>query len=156
MPFGPTHLSAHSKQVLGWIDYVELGEVWNHEVFLDPVQSSGLALRVPIGESGSDFLIAEFRTQTGFDHQIPAEGVLLYKQDLTASRRPDPTTNDPYFITVLEQDDNNGLLRNSYEGGNRGEAGDAWGVSNSAAKQRASPGPAVPVSYTHLTLPTKA
>ena len=143
VPFGPTHLSAHSKQVLGWIDYVELGEVWNHEVFLDPVQSSGLALRVPIGESGSDFLIAEFRTQTGFDHQIPAEGVLLYKQDLTASRRPDPTTNDPYFITVLEQDDNNGLLRNSYEGGNRGEAGDAWGVSNSAAKQRASPGPAL-------------
>ena len=67
----------------------------------------------------------------------------MYKQDLTASRRPDPTTNAPYFITVLEQDDNNGLLRNSYEGGNRGEAGDAWGVSNSAAKQRASPGPAV-------------
>ena len=141
VPFGPTHLSAHSKHVLGWIDYVELGEVWNHEIFLDPVQSSGLALRVPIGELKSDFLIAEFRTQTGFDHQIPAEGVLIYKQDLTAALTPDPATNDPYFITVLEQDGNNGLLRNSYEGGNRGEAGDVWGVSSSAVQWRASSGP---------------
>ena len=146
VPFGPTHLSAHSKEVLGWIDYVELGEVWNHEVFLDPVQSSGLALRVPIGESGNDFLIAEFRTQTGFDHQIPAEGVLMYKQDLTASRRPDPATNDPYFLTVLEQDNNNGLLRNSYEGGNRGEAGDAWGVSSPSGKQSASSRPLLKLS----------
>ena len=40
-------------------------------------------------------------------------------------------------MTVLEQDNNNGLLRNSYEGGNRGEAGDAWGVSSPSAKLRA-------------------
>jgi len=57
--FGPTHLSAHSKHRLGWIDYLEVGEVWNQVVFLDPVQTSGRALRIPLDGRGREFLIAE-------------------------------------------------------------------------------------------------
>jgi M6 family metalloprotease-like protein len=133
-PFGPTHMVARSKQVLGWLDYTEIGEVWNEEVFLDPVQSSGKALRLPMGDAGTEFLIAEYRTKTGFDAQIPAEGVLFYKQDLNASLRPDPATSAPYFLTLLEQDSNRGLLRNAFEFGNRGEAGDAWGVNGVSRK----------------------
>ncbi len=45
---------------------------------------------------------------------------------MRAARQPDPTGNDPYYLTLLERDGNRGLLRMHTEGGNRGEASDAW------------------------------
>jgi M6 family metalloprotease-like protein len=128
-PFGPTHLSARSKQRLGWLEYVDVGEVRDHEVVLDPVQQSGQALRVPLDEEGWEFLLLEYRSRAGFDAQLPAEGVMVYHQDFKGQLRPGLDSGLPYFLRVLEQDDNGGLLRNSFEGGNRGEAGDAWGVA---------------------------
>jgi immune inhibitor A len=126
--FGPTHMMAQSKYQLGWVDYFDVGEVWNEEVVLDPVQTSGIALRLPMGDEGTEYLIAEYRAHYGFDAQLPADGVIMYKLDETASRRPDPATGDPYFLTLLEQDGDRGLLRNDLEGGDRGVPGDAWGV----------------------------
>lgn len=128
-PFGPTHLSARSKHRLGWLEYVDVGEVRDHEVVLAPVQQSGQALRVPLDEGGWEFLLLEYRTLRGFDAQLPAEGVMVYHQDFEGQLRPGIDSGLPYFLTVLEQDDNGGLLRNTFEGGNRGEAGDAWGVA---------------------------
>jgi len=128
--YGPSHLSARSKNVLGWLDFTEigLGEVSHEEYVLDPVQTSGDALRIHLDEDGTEYLLVEYRAQIGFDADLPAEGVLIYHQDLSAARRPDPSSGNPYFLALLEQDDNDGLIRNSFEGGNRGEAGDAWGV----------------------------
>lgn len=133
-PFGPTHMSAWSKARLGWVELIDVGEVWNEEVVLDPIQSSGTGLRIPVDASGSEFLIAEYRARTGFDAELPTEGVLFYKQDTTASLRPDPTSSDPYYITLLERDGDRGLFRTAEEGGNRGEAGDVWGVDGVAGK----------------------
>lgn len=127
-PFGPTHMLGYTKEYLGWIDYIDPGEVWNEEIVLDPIQTSGDVLRVPLDDAGDEFLIIEFRGLIGFDHQIPAAGVLMYKLDENASIRPDPSTNDPYFLTMLEQDANRSLVRMATEGGSRGEPGDAWGV----------------------------
>ena len=135
--FGPTHLQAHSKHFLGWVEYMDIGEVWNAEVVLDPVQTSGVALRVPMGDQGTEYFIAEYRAQYGFDEQLPAEGVLMYKQDLQAARRPNPASSDSYFLTLLEQDGNRGLVRNHLDGGDRGVAGDAWGVSGVSSKLNA-------------------
>ena len=128
--YGPSHMSARSKNVLGWLDFTEVGlePVRNREYVLDPVQTSGDALRIQLDEGGSEYLLVEYRAQVGFDHGIPADGVLIYHQDLGAATRPDPSSGLPYFLALLEQDDNDGLIRNSFEGGNRGEAGDAWGV----------------------------
>ncbi len=144
--FGPTHLMAHSKHELGWLDYVDVGEVWNEEVVLDPVQSSGRALRIPMGSGGTEWLIAEYRSRSGFDAELPADGVLLYKLDETASRRPDPASGDPYFLTLLERDGDRGLLRNHVEGGDRGVAGDAWGVGGVSARLNADTNPALRLS----------
>ncbi|MEQ1855032.1 MAG: M6 family metalloprotease domain-containing protein [Longimicrobiales bacterium] len=127
--FGPTHFTAPLKHELGWLDYVTVGEVWNEVIELEPVQTSGQALRIPMGSGGNEFLIAEYRPATGFDQQLPAGGVLFYKQDLTAARQPDPLSGAPYYLTLLERDANRGLLRMHAEGGNRGEAGDAWAVT---------------------------
>jgi M6 family metalloprotease-like protein len=135
--FGPTHLTALSKEQLGWAQYVDPGEVWSEEIVLSPMRESGVALRVPLDASGTEFLIAEYREQTGFDSALPADGVLFYKQDASASRAPNPTGSDPYYLSLLEQDGNSGLLRTFFEGGNRGEAGDAWGVGGVSGKLHA-------------------
>jgi M6 family metalloprotease-like protein len=133
-PFGPSHMSARSKQRLGWLDFVDIGEVRDQEVVLAPVQESGEALRLPLDEGGNEFLLLEYRTPTGFDAQLPAEGVMVYHQDFEGTLRPEPESNEPYFLSVVEQDDNRGLVRNTFEGGNRGEAGDAWGVGGADRK----------------------
>lgn len=127
-PFGPTHMVGFTKEYLGWIEYTDVGEVWNEEIVLDPIQTSGDLLRVQLDDAGDEFLIIEYRGLLGFDHQIPAAGVLMYKNDTNASIRPDPATSDPYFLSMLEQDGNRSLLRMATEGGSRGQPGDAWGV----------------------------
>ena len=127
--FGPTHLMAHSKEVLGWVEYLDPGEVWNEEIVLGPVQQTGVALRIPLDDVGREYLIGEYRARSGFDQALPADGVVFYKQDTRASRTPNPFTGDPYYLTLLEQDGDDGLLRTWFEGGDRGAAGDAWGVA---------------------------
>lgn len=142
-PYGPAHMIGHSKGTLGWLDYLDPGEVWNEEFVLDPAQIDGDVIRIPLDAGETEFLFAEFRAQIGFDEGLPATGVLMYKQDSFASRRPDPATNDPYYLTMLEQDGNRGLLRITPEGGNRGEAGDAWGVDGTVGKLNAQTNPAL-------------
>jgi M6 family metalloprotease-like protein len=136
-PFGPTHLTAHSKAVLGWVDYVETGEVWNERIELGPVRATGTALRIPLDTIGREYLIAEYRERAGFDAELPAEGVIFYKQDSNAHRTPDPASGSPYYLSLLEHDGNGALLELSSEGGNRGEAGDAWGVGGAVDKLHA-------------------
>lgn len=128
-PFGPTHMSARSKNYLGWLDYETVGPVWDQEIALDPAQASGQALRIPLDSIGREYLLVEYRTRAGFDAQLPAEGILIYHQDFQGAFRPDPASPTPYFLSLVEQDDNRGLVRNTSEGGNRGEAADAWGVA---------------------------
>jgi M6 family metalloprotease-like protein len=128
-PFGPTHLSARSKNALDWLSYVTIApDARDLSVELGPVQESGEALRIALDDSGREYLLVEYRARTGFDAQLPAAGLMIYHQDFQGMFRPDPTSTTPYFMSVVEQDDNDGLLRNSYEGGNRGEATDAWGA----------------------------
>jgi hypothetical protein len=142
-PFGPTHMLGYSKEFLGWTDYIEVGEVWNEEIELFPIETSGEVLRFQLDDVGDEFLIAEFRDLIGFDYQLPGTGVLLYKNDANAERRPNPSTSDPYFLTMLEQDNNGSLLLMATEGGSRGEIGDAWGVGGVSNPLNAETAPAL-------------
>ncbi|MDE0898401.1 MAG: immune inhibitor A [Longimicrobiales bacterium] len=142
-PFGPTHMLGYSKEFLGWTDYIEVGEVWNEEIELFPIETSGEVLRFQLDDAGDEFLIAEFRDLIGFDYQLPGTGVLLYKNDTNAERRPNPSTGDPYFLTMLEQDNNGSLLLMATEGGSRGEIGDAWGVGGVSNPLNAETAPAL-------------
>ena len=126
-PFGPTHLGAWSKWDLGWADFVDPGEVWNEEIVLEPIQSSGVGIGIPLDHVGNEFLLVELRTRSGFDADLPADGVLFYKVDYSASLRPDPSSDDPYGLTLLERDGDRGLLRTALNGGDRGVPGDVWG-----------------------------
>ncbi|MEQ9399637.1 MAG: M6 family metalloprotease domain-containing protein [Longimicrobiales bacterium] len=127
-PFGPTHFSARSKNLLNWVRYRDVGPVRNETLVLRPVQESEEALRIPLDTIGREFLIVEYRTRQGFDRDLPSDGVLIYHMDLAGRFRPNTDVDERYFLALLEQDDNAGLRRTAVRGGNRGEAGDAWGV----------------------------
>ncbi len=142
-PFGPTHMIGHSKATLGWVEPLDIGEVWNEEIVLGPMAIDGDMLRIPLDDAGTEFLYGEFRALLGFDALLPGSGVLFYKRDDQASLRPDPASSDPYFLTMLEQDGNSSLVKITSEGGSRGEIGDAWGVEGVSRPLNAETVPAL-------------
>lgn len=122
----PTHPSAWGKQWLGWLNEVERVSGSVVEVDLPPVQSSGTVVEVPIADG--ERLLIENRARTGFDRDLPAAGVLIYRVNENIPFRPGPGDPRIYRVQLLEADGNGTLVKTALEGGNRGEPGDAWGV----------------------------
>jgi immune inhibitor A len=131
----PTHLSPWGKILLGWLGNVEeVGSGLDQEFTLEPVQTSEHVLKIPLeGDHPTgdrEYLLVEYRTQVGFDLDLPASGVLVYHIDPKIDgNRPCDTCSQVYEVSLLEADGNNSLRLNFGQGGNRGEAGDAWGVT---------------------------
>ncbi len=131
----PTHPGAWEKIRLGWLDEVaEAGIGIDLEYTLEPVISGQRVLKIPLeGEAvteESEYLLIEYRTRQGFDADLPASGVLVYHVDpRIPGNQPCSTCAQVYRVGVLEADTNNSLRRTFLEGGNRGEAGDAWTVT---------------------------
>ncbi len=131
----PTHLGAWEKEQLGWLAQVEevIGVV-DQEFTLDPVLASERVLKIPLerGEEAdtNEYLLVEYRTKEGFDLDLPASGVLVTHIDpQIPGNRPCDSCPQVYRVGLLEADGNNSLRRTFPQGGNRGEAGDAWGVA---------------------------
>ena len=131
----PTHLGAWERTRLGWVDSVaESVAGLGREYTLPPVLQSGRVLRIPL-EHGvpadtNEYLLVEYRTQSGFDLDLPASGVLVYHVDpQIPGNWPCQGCAQVYRVVLLEADGNRSLQRTFLEGGNRGEPGDAWGVT---------------------------
>lgn len=135
----PTHLSPWEKGRLGWSAETVMAPVELAERTLEPVQTSGAVLRVPLDTA--EYLLIEFRPQIGFDVNLPAGGVLVYHVDETRPFRPCAECERIYRVNLVEADGNGGLVRTAAEGGNRGEVGDAFAFG-------------VPGSLTNLTAPS--
>jgi immune inhibitor A len=131
----PTQLGAWEKEQLGWLAQVEeVSGVLDREYTLAPVLGSERVLKIPLerGEMAdtNEYLLVEYRTREGFDLDLPASGVLVTHIDpQIPGNRPCDTCAQAYRVALLEADGNNSLRRTFLEGGNRGEAGDAWGVA---------------------------
>jgi M6 family metalloprotease-like protein len=130
----PTHLGPWEKELLGWLSEVVVAEpALDLTYTLEPVQTSGRVLKVLLDPNAPDgqgeYLLLEYRARRGFDADLPAGGVMVYRVDPKVSgNRPCDTCPQLYRVSVLEADGNDGLRRTMEEGGNRGEAGDAWGL----------------------------
>jgi M6 family metalloprotease-like protein len=144
-PYGPAHMIGFSKAELGWITPTDPGEIWNDTIDLAPIQTSGEALRIPMDDAGLDALWIEFRDQVGFDHSLPARGVLMYRENgrVDIWSKPQNGADGPYPLTMLERDANRSLLLTAPEGGSRGESGDAWGVAGVTGALNAQSEPAL-------------
>lgn len=124
--FGPTHLIGYSKARLGWVDPIDPGELWEEEVAIGPIQTTGDLLKIPLDDEGDAFLFIEFRDTLGFDRDLPGRGVLMYVQNSRFPLRPNPDAPRYYFLSLIEQDGYDNLQRTASEGGNWGEATDLW------------------------------
>ncbi len=124
--FGPTHFSAWSRDQLGWIDRRIVGDVVLQEFVLEPVQTSLQVLEVPLDRDSVESLLIEYRPQFGFDGELPASGIVIYRYNRAGALRPDPAGPPRYLISVLEADGDSTLVRTHGEGGNRGEASDMF------------------------------
>lgn len=135
----PTHMSPWEKGRLGWSVETVAPPAQLLELPLEPVQTTGAILRVPLDTA--EYLLIEFRPAVGFDANLPAGGVLIYHVDDTRLFRPCAECERIYRVNLLEADGNGALVRTEAEGGNRGEAGDAFAA-------------VAPGSLTNLTQPS--
>lgn len=121
----PSHMGAYEKQRLGWIDEMDAGVEISSLFTLPPVQSSGKSLRVPL-RGADEYLLLEYRPNTGYDSGLPAGGVLMYHVEPARALRPCVTCPRIYRVGLVEADGNGTLVKTAQEGGNRGEAGDVF------------------------------
>ncbi len=123
----PTHMGAWEKRQLGWLDHIEvISETELLQLVLPPVQTSREILEVPLG--AEERLLIEYREQSGFDLNLPAAGVLVYRINDTFPFRPHRDSLPLYRVMLLEADGDSTLVKTAPQGGNRGEAGDAYGA----------------------------
>ncbi|MGD2217070.1 MAG: hypothetical protein PVJ64_09945, partial [Gemmatimonadales bacterium] len=66
--------------------------------------------------------------RNGFDLNLPAAGVLIYRINDTVPFRPCPECVPIYRVNLVEADGDSTLVKTFPQGGNRGEAGDAFGA----------------------------
>ncbi|HEX9730244.1 MAG TPA: immune inhibitor A domain-containing protein [Gemmatimonadales bacterium] len=125
--FGPTEFSPWTREILGWIDLQVVADVRYQEFVLEPVQVSQRVLEIPLDASGIESLLIEYRPAVGFDEDLPASGVLVYRHNRAGFLRPSAATANPFYrISLLEADGDSTLQRIHAEGGNRGEAADVF------------------------------
>jgi M6 family metalloprotease-like protein len=91
---------------------------------LHPMGRGGTVLRVPIAMN--EYLLLEYREAVAGDEQLPSEGVLMYQVADSLPIRP--ATGSDYRVSLIEADDDGGLLRSELQGGDRGLGSDAFGV----------------------------
>lgn len=123
----PPHMSVQEKMWVGWITPTVAQPGWRRAYTLRPVQTSADALMVPL-RNGPEYLLLEYRTNTGYDASLPAGGVLVYHVEQGRPTRVSCNGCDrKYLVSLVEADGDGALLRTAEEGGNRGVAGDVFG-----------------------------
>jgi M6 family metalloprotease-like protein len=80
-PMGrPQHFSVWCKEQLGWIKPVLIDPRVKQKLVLAPVQTGKEEFfKVPIRPDGSEYLLLENRQKRGFDSDLPAEGLLVWR-----------------------------------------------------------------------------
>ena len=91
--------------------------------------------------SEGEYIWAEYRSDSGFDSQLPSEGLLVSIQDTNIDGMDDNDANSdsrhPY-LRVVEADQDNGLISGSDEGssGDVFQVGDVFGSEGIEIRDR--------------------
>jgi M6 family metalloprotease-like protein len=124
----PPHMGPHPKMIMGWITpKVVEPSLRPVQYELRPAHSSGDALQVRLADN--EYLLVEYRLREGFDAALPASGVLVYHVESGRPFLPCNGCPRTYSYALLEADGDSALVRQETAGGNRGAAGDAFGVT---------------------------
>jgi M6 family metalloprotease-like protein len=76
----PQHFSAWCKEQLGWVTPAVVDPRVRQKVVLAPIEDDPAnCLKVPVRADGSEYLLLEVRKKKGFDTELPAEGLLVWR-----------------------------------------------------------------------------
>lgn len=76
----PQHFSVWCKEQMGWIKPVMIDPREKQKLVLSPVQSGNEEFfKIPIRPDGSEYLLLENRQRKGFDSDLPADGLLIWR-----------------------------------------------------------------------------
>ncbi len=119
----PTHQSAWSKQLLGWISPVEVSSS-TPLTLINYESASNRVYRIPILGSTTEYFLLEFRKQKNSDSNLPGSGTVIYHIDDTIGTISTNNVNSlsPHLrVTLVEADNNSDISTN------HGDPGDPWG-----------------------------
>ncbi|SFR18561.1 M6 family metalloprotease domain-containing protein, partial [Desulfoscipio geothermicus] len=129
----PAHLSAWSKQLLGWIEPVNV--VYNDNYSISEAvygagEAAGFYRLWTNGQAGDEYFLVENRRKYGFDAELPGEGLLIWHiDDAVGDLQYNNINIDPSNLRVaLEQADGKNDLENL---NNAGDAGDPFSTLTS-------------------------
>jgi M6 family metalloprotease-like protein len=76
----PQHLSAWCKEKLGWVKPTVVDPTVKQKLILSPIEDSPKeCLKVLVRPDGSEYFLLENRRKKGFDSDLPAEGLLIWR-----------------------------------------------------------------------------
>ena len=149
-------LGAWTRARVGWSDPIVVSIGKDSVYTLRPPASGGTVLRVPV--SDSEYFLVEYRERAGIDYLPPSNGVLIYHVDERVPMNPPAAGPRVYRIRLMEADDTDDLIRTEVEGGDRGSATDALGITRTTfatgthSGARTTSGAALPFVITEITI----
>ncbi len=76
----PLHVSAWCKEQLGWLKPTVVDPTVKQKLVLAPIEGSTKeCFKILIRPDGSEYLLLENRASRGFDRDLPAEGILIWR-----------------------------------------------------------------------------
>jgi M6 family metalloprotease-like protein len=149
-------LGAWTRVRVGWSDPIVVSTAKDSVYTLRPPTDGGTVLRVPVADS--EYFLVEYRERAGIDQMPPSNGVLIYHVDERVPMNPAPTAARVYRIRLMEADDGDQLIRTEGEGGDRGSATDAFGITRTTfatgahSGARTTAGAPLPFVITEITI----
>lgn len=114
----PAHPSAWCKMSQGWVGVNTVSS--SGSISLQDVKSSRVVHRLwKDGAGGSEYFLLENRQRTGFDAQLPGDGLLIWHID---ESQPGNTDETHYKVALVQADGKRDLESDR----NRGDAGDPY------------------------------
>ncbi|HEX9993772.1 MAG TPA: M6 family metalloprotease domain-containing protein [Acidimicrobiales bacterium] len=114
----PAHPSAWCKVSQDWVTVVN--HTANEKVDVDAVQSSRTVHRLwKDGADGQEYFLVENRQRTGYDRELPSDGLLIWHVDDSIEGNADESH---YRVALVQADDRRDLER----GANQGDDGDPF------------------------------
>jgi len=76
----PLHFSAWCKETLGWLKPTVIDPSVKQKLILEPIEGSDKqCYKVLVNPDGSEYLLLENRIKRGYDRDLPAEGLLIWR-----------------------------------------------------------------------------
>ena len=89
----PVGYTSYERHFMGWMDLIE--PVENSQYYLSPLNSdNGTAVKVTNDANPDEYYLLEYRTKTGWDSYLPAEGILILHVDYNKLVWDDNTPNN--------------------------------------------------------------